>query len=587
MRLILPFLLWASMLCSQEVHFRFNILGYHPGDQKLALLMSAAPIEENIELISAQTGQVILKAPAVAINFGVWGQFDQQYLFDFTKIEQNGTYQIRCGEAYSEEIHISSEKYQGHQEDMLAFMRQQRCGYNPYFDEVCHQSDGRIFYAPVADSTYFDFSGGWHDAGDQLKYLITSSNATARMLLAYLEAPGFFIDEVDAHGHPAKNGIPDILDEAKWGLDWMLKLHPKPDWLIHQIADDRDHRGFKYPHKDNAEYGWGPNSYRVAYFADGQPQGLGKWKSQATGVANLAGRCAAAFALGARIWDKIGLDSLFAARCRKAAVELYRLGKEKEGFQQGNSFGAPYRYNENTWADDMEWGAAELFKLTGEDHYLKDAIHYAYLIKDDGWMARDTMMHYELYPFMNMGHYALYEIAPELVRQQLASWYRGNLERVLARSASNNFQIGVPFLWCSSNLIVNFVTQALLYEKMTGDQQFHSLMLLHRDWLLGRNPWGTSMFTGIPTGGETPVDVHIPPRALLGATPAGGLIDGPIFATIHNYLKGLVLNEPDELAAFQNDFVVYHDDIGDYSTNEPTMDGTADAILMMILISQL
>ncbi len=587
MRLILPFLLWTSVICSQEVHFRYNILGYHPSDQKVALLMSASPIKGKIQLIASPTGEVVMESAAHPLQARAWGQFDQQCTFDFTEIEESGTYQIRYGKNHSKEIHISSERYTGHQEDMLAFMRQQRCGYNPYFDVVCHQGDGRVFYAPVADSTYFDFSGGWHDAGDQLKYLITSSNATARMLLAYLESPALFGDVVDAYGHPGENGLPDILDEAKWGLDWILKLHPKPDWLIHQIADDRDHRGFKYPHKDNAAYGWGPNSYRVAYFANGQPQGLGKWKSQATGVANLAGRCAAALALGARVWESGGRDTLFAARCRKAAIELFQLGKEKEGFQQGNSFGAPYRYNENTWADDMEWGAAELFKLTKEDHYLKDAIHYAYLIKEDGWMARDTMMHYELYPFMNMGHYALYSIAPELVRQQLAGWYRANIQKVLARSTTNNYQIGVPFLWCSSNLITNFVTQVLLYEKMTGDQQFHSLMLLHRDWLLGRNPWGTSMFTGIPEEGETPLDVHIPPRALRGETPAGGLIDGPIFASIHNYLKGLVLIEPDEFADFQNDFVVYHDDIGDYSTNEPTMDGTADAILMMVLLTQL
>jgi hypothetical protein len=172
------------------------------------------------------------------------------------------------------------------------------------------------------------------------------------------------------------------------------------------------------------------------------------------------------------------------------------------------------------------------------------------------------------------------------VKTQLAGWYRANIEKVLKRAETNAYEIGVPFLWCSSNLMVNFITQVLLYEKMTGDRQFHAAMLLHRDWLFGRNPWGTSMFTGIPENGETPLDVHIPPRALLQDTPAGGLIDGPIFRTIHDYLKGLTLLEPDEFAAFQNDFVVYHDDIGDYSTNEPTMDGTADAILMMALWSK-
>jgi endoglucanase len=61
----------------------------------------------------------------------------------------------------------------------------------------------------------------------------------------------------------------------------------------------------------------------------------------------------------------------------------------------------------------------------------------------------------------------------------------------------------------------------------------------------------------------------------------GGLVDGPIFMTIHDKLLGLHLSEADEFAAFQNDFVTYHDDIGDYSTNEPTMDGTAGSMIMM------
>jgi len=58
------------------------------------------------------------------------------------------------------------------------------------------------------------------------------------------------------------NGIPDILDEAKWGLDWMLKMHPEPDLLFAQVADDRDHKGFVLPPDDRVDYGWGPGTYR-------------------------------------------------------------------------------------------------------------------------------------------------------------------------------------------------------------------------------------------------------------------------------------------------------------------------------------
>lgn len=63
------------------------------------------------------------------------------------------------------------------------------------------------------------------------------------MLLAFELEKAKFGDFVDDMGRDGSNGIPDILDEAKWGLDWIHKLHPKADQLFHQVADDRDHRG--------------------------------------------------------------------------------------------------------------------------------------------------------------------------------------------------------------------------------------------------------------------------------------------------------------------------------------------------------
>jgi hypothetical protein len=141
--------------------------------------------------------------------------------------------------------------------------------------------------------------------------------------------------------------------------------------------------------------------------------------------------------------------------------------------------------------------------------------------------------------------------------------------------------MGVPFLWCSNNLTSALVVQILLYETMTGDLRYHDFMLRQRDWLLGRNPWGTSMFTGIPRGGEYPVDVHTSVWTLTRRAVPGGLVDGPVSRSIYARLRGVALLDRDEFAEFQSDQVVYHDDIGDYATNEPTMDGTADAILWM------
>jgi endoglucanase len=581
----------ALALCStsfaqSNAFIRINQVGYFTTDDKVGIAFSKTELQGNFVLRDT-SNHVVFRGPLKSVRPPNWGSlFPHYYELDFSRYRQPGRNFLQLEETGVTSPEFSIGPYAPYQEDLLLFMRQQRCGFNPYLDMVCHMRDGRTVYAPIPDGSFIDVSGGWHDAGDQLKYLITASNATARMLLSYELARHNFRDRVDALGRPRPNGIADVLDEAKWGLDWIHKLHPAPDQLFHQVADDRDHRGFRLPDQDIADYGWGPNSYRPVYFANGKPQGLREWKSKATGVANIAGRSAAAMAIAYRIWKNDLRDPLFAQKCLKAALELYELGKRHEGYQQGNSYSAPYRYNEDTWADDMEWAAAELFKATGRRSYLTDANRYARIIGPTSWMQHDAAEHYQFYPFMNVGHFALHPLVAAKTKAQLAGYYRDGIENVIRRARQNPYQVGVPFLWCSNNLVVAFITQVSLYERMTGDMRYHAAMVAHRDWLFGRNPWGTSMFTGIPENGEFPEDVHLPIVQILKKLVPGGLVDGPIASKIYNSLRGLRLNQADEFAEFQTEEIVYHDDVGDYSTNEPTMDGTADAILMMSLWSR-
>lgn len=583
--LLLLSILVCSTAFTQEVFFSVNQIGFHPEDTKKAVVFSSEKIKNNIHLVHLPDSSSAARIKPIPLVSGVWGDYNY-YEIDFSSVQTAGDYFLwHSGSRTSSTIfQIGEQAYQGYQEDLLAFMRQQRCGYNPVLDMVCHEKDGRSFFGPIPDSTYVDASGGWHDAGDQLKYLITGSYATGHMLLAYSLYPDRFEDQVNGLGQPGKNGIPDVLDEAKWGLDWLLKLHPGPDQLIHQIADDRDHRGFKIPNKDNSDYGWGKNSYRAAYFATGKPQGLGKYKSESTGMANVAGRSAAALALGARIWED--LDPAFSIQCLKAAKSLYELGRKYEGFQQGNSYGAPYRYNEETWNDDMEWAGAELFKATQESFYLNQAKDYALKSSNaDSWTVRDSASHYQLYPFINLGHYSLHEVVDEEFKKTLENFYQEGIEYTLKKAKLSPFEVGIPFIWCSNNLMTSLATQLILYEKMSGDDSYKPYLLAQRDWLFGKNPWGTSMFTGIPKKGDFPIYVHTAPYVLLGLQVPGGLVDGPIFRTIHSQLLGLTLERPDDYLNRQNPFVVYHDAVGDYSTNEPTMDGTAGSILMMAYFS--
>ncbi len=574
----------------QQTFIRVNQLGYRPADPKSAIALGHEPLPQKFVVIDAVTGRIVFEGLAKPVS-GRWGQFDYHADLDFSPLQRSGRYSVRLGDAHSSQFEIGATVYTELPDQLLEFMREQRCGYNPFVNAVCHSFDGRTAYGPLPAGTYIDARGGWHDAGDLLKYLLTSSNATAQMLLAYqLQKQAghgtdarIFRDDFNSLGQPGANGSADVLDEARWGLDWMLKLHPAPDQLYHQVADDRDHKGWRLPQNETVDYGWGAGSYRVVYYADGKPQGLRQYQSDSNGLANLAGRYAAAMALGYQIWKTDPRLHDYAQKSLRAGKEVYALGKAKEGVQQGNSYGAPYRYEETTWADDMEWGAAELFRATGERKYLRDGIHYASLAADESWMGREQTKHYQYYPFINLGHFRLYDLVDQKTRKQLTGYYRAELERALQAGERNPYRLGVPFMWCSNNLVVALVTQELLYERMSRDPSYREFAARQSDWLLGRNPWGFSMFTGIPEQGVFPRDVHLMTNAILKRQVRGALVDGPIYRRIFLALKGVTITEPDPLASFQDEAAVYHDDIKDYASNEPTMDGTASAILLWAL----
>ncbi|HWQ93329.1 MAG TPA: glycoside hydrolase family 9 protein [Clostridia bacterium] len=569
-----------------QIFIRANQLGYASSGTKLAMAFSKTPLPAEFSVLSGTDGAVLLRGRVQPVTSPGWGQFEYFAELDFSKLQKPGPCLITCGEATSLPFEIGSGPVR-ELPALLGFMRQQRCGYNPWLDAVCHPYDSRTAYGPLTNGTYLDARGGWHDAADQLKYLLTSGNATAQMLLAYQlggergSTPAHQLDAFNALGQPGANGIPDLLDEARWGLEWMLKLHPAPDQFYHQVADDRDHIGRRLPQNEVADYGWGKGSYRVVYFADGKPQGLAQYQSDSTGMANLAGRYAAAMGLAYQIWKDDPRHRAFAERCLQAGKEVYELGRASEGAQQGNSVKAPYRYEETTWADDMEWGAAELFRATGRREYLTQAARYARLAASESWMDKEQTLHYQFYPFMNLGHFRLYGVADRRLKKDLADYYRQGIEQCIRAGQKNPFRIGVPFIWCSNNLTTALATQCLLYELMTGDTRYREFGARQRDWLFGRNPWGYTMFTDL--GAVSPKDPHLMTMQLTKRSVPGGLVDGPVYDRIFKSLKGVAITEPDPLALFQGP-AVFHDDVQDYSTNEPTMDGTASAILLMVLL---
>jgi len=85
----------------------------------------------------------------------------------------------------------------------------------------------------------------------------------------------------------------------------------------------------------------------------------------------------------------------------------------------------------------------------------------------------------------------------------------------------------------------------------------------------------------LPSWGDTPTDPHSAFTHIKNYPIDGGMVDGPVYTSIYKSLIGIQLYQEDEYAAYQSGLAVYHDDYGDYSTNEPTMDGTASLIYLL------
>lgn len=571
-----------------DVFIRVNQVGYTPGSSKVAVVcgLHSRAGEVNDPRTAVKTFTVETEAgrkvfgPAKASASGAFGPCTETWRLDFTALRTAGRYRVRVDTHTSPVIRIGEDVYAGLADTLMSYMRQQRSGYNPFLRDSAHKRDGFIVDHPTRTGEFLNVSGGWADAADYLQYVTTSATATYHLLASWRDAPLAFGDAHDNRGLPGRNGTPDVLDEARHGLLWLLRMFPDDSTMFNQLGDDRDHAFWDLITTDSSDYGWGKGRERPIYPCTGKPQGILKSKNRADGYASTAGKMAAAFALGSQVFAT--RDAALADTLRRKAIAAYRLGEKYPGVCQTAPGSSPYFYEEDNWVDDMELGASFLHQLTGERRYLDEAMRYARREPVTPWMGADTANHYQWYPFHNAGHFESSRSATTNGKRELAGFYRDGLTRVASR-AQNGFRIGIPFIWCSNDLLVSFANQAMLYERMTGDRKFEPFAQAALDWIFGTNPWGTSMVIGVPRAGVWPRDPHteLPDSLHHGIT--GGLVDGPVYRSIYAGLKGIRLLHEDEFARFNTGFIVYHDDLGDYSTNEHIMDGTANLAYLLAM----
>ena len=576
---------------------RINQVGYLPKEIKVAVLISTdrllpdfsfnrtkaqPPVlasdlyaTPDFTLVDAKTKKVVFSGKGKVTDAAYWG-LTAAYRLDFSSVETAGDYYLEACGVKSPIFPIRTNVYEGSADFLLTYMRDQRCGDNPMTGTLCHQNDGVIVHHPTRSGEFIDLTGGWHDANDRLKYTTTTNSAVYHMMLAYYQAKdkSIFKDNYGANGRQGKNGIPDILDEIRWGLEWLIKMNPAPKEFYNQVADNRGDRIPPTPF-DNVR---GPGPGRPAYFLTGEPQQVFTGMNRTTGVASSAGKFSACFALGAELFKD--LDPAFAKKMSDRAEAAYDFAMENPGNTQTTNITSPYFYEEENWIDDVELAAATFYTITKDTLWRNRGSYWGELEPINPLWVHGFARHYQFYPFVNLGHHLMANSNDEITTKKFIDLMRRGLQLIRNRAGNDPFMRGIPYVWCSNFAVIGAASFAHQYREVSKDRSFEEMEAALRDWIFGCNPWGYSFVGGFPTSGTYTTSSG-------RAAHKGGLVDGPIDREWHQTLIGPgqhPIDPNDPLTPFQNGPAVYY--LWSYGTNEPVIDGTCYLIYHLSIMEQ-
>jgi hypothetical protein len=530
-------LLQNSLLYSQQIFIRLNQVGFLPGERKSAAVLSNIQISNDFYTIcNDYTNQEIYKNK-IGPSMGRYGNFPYCYLLDFSQVHIPGKFYIELNGEKSYRFLINNYIYNNVVDSLLTFFKIQRCGFNSsLLHDFCHYYDATDL---ILDGKRLgenkDMTGGWHDAGDYIKFLNTTAYAAYTLLFSYDFNNNKFGFDINS------NNFPDILEEAKIGIDWLMKADYKNSMFVSQVQDLRDHdQGWRLPENDNL------TKDRPGFL------GIGK---------NLIGIYAAAMSLGYRVFSRFEGYEKFADSCLTLSKIFYNLRNKVPDLDispTGN-------YQDTKFSGKLALGAVELYLSTNESEYLTEAKIYAKKAGSDFWWS-----------WGNINSYADYRLAK--IDSSYKRYILNNLLYFSGYSKKNIFSEAVSDTWGTNSAILGVSLQSILWQDLTGDTAFSKLSSDQIDYILGKNPWGISFIYDIGT--QTAKNFHSQVAYFNHGRLTGAVAAGPISKKKIGQYNIEYANTDDEYEAFQTENAFYRDDRMDYITNEPTITANATAVFV-------
>lgn len=493
-----------------------NQVGYFIGAAKKATLLSTESKGVAFDVVDAG-GQKVFSGTSEVLGADA-DSGDSVHVIDFTGLDTAGTYHIEAANgASSREFAIGdSGIYSAMLYDSLNYFYQNRSGIaiesqyitsgdaNALARAAGHMPDNATIeqtWGYTASSGSQDVSGGWYDAGDHGKYVVNGGISLWMMQNQYETAVWTGTAAAYADGTmnlpENNNGYPDLLDEARWQMEWMMKM----------LVQDGECRDMAY-HKVHDEKWTGLG---IAPSEDTMNRII---KPPTTAATLNVAACAAQ---SARLWK--GIDDTFSATCLDVAKRTYAAAKAHPAMYAplDESVGGG-AYGDDDATDEFYWAAAELYITTGDDAYYKDMKNSPWFLKLPTTMDGGESVGAEA--SFDWGHTAalgtmsicvngdrvdagdkktaaanVVAAADAYIRKEETQGY--GQPYGASQIAYNDTDKG--YIWGSNSAVADNAVVIAYGYLLTGDQKYYNGAVSGMDYLLGRNPMDYSYVTGYGT----------------------------------------------------------------------------------------
>lgn len=550
-------LLASASIISAEIHIRYNQAGYLPDRPKSIVLISDEDLAGREWSVSSDSEGVLGgSVPASLAGTGSHTSHPYNHVVDISDLVGEGefVFEISGEQAI---VRVSDHPYSVLITDALRHLRTARSGSDQALNHgashmgdsvaVVHVPDGQPSdgqWVEADPHSTVDMTGGWYDAGDYIKFTLTTANTVYYLLEAW-EANGKAFTTV-----LSTSGLPDVLDEALHGLVYLMKTHPSTDLFVIQVGDGNDHKqGPRLPETDGL---------------DGSRPALCAISPVHMGLA------AAALARGTRVFGHYGRAGL-SDSLLTAAVSIFSRARQPDALavaaferDQTNDF-----YRDNTLNDNMALGALELYRTTGDQTYLDIAVSLA--PGAGSWIGWGT------YNWsVNAGLEALSQASGNAAQADIDDFI-GKMDEIW----------GIPQEYTWGSLIGWNAAGAAsgTWNRLHPDPQARDLHLKMVDLMFGRNNWGVSFLASTRLENSV-TNIYSQIYKLTGAFPMGAVSLGPADRQNHTDMEQYFGQPPSgDLDAFQTTDAVFYDWEGDFVTQETVTMSQSYAIWILALAS--